>query len=349
MIFIEYRSIDTAEDKILRLEKLNSRLVNLLWVAVQISTEKKPATVNQIIVNGFSQLADIPRCSMFLLEPGVGLTEAAACGRIPGEVRWPCPAVTEMLSTALVNPNSRTATFCLTIPDFRCQQCPHRDCVIRVAVVCLFHSSTGETQGILCAFSTHCPDINRDTQMLLDLYSNQVGLTLENISLNQKLQEFAFVDPLTGLYNRRHFYERLQGELARSTRKNEKVSLLMIDVDDFKQYNDTFGHIAGDGVLRRLGAILKSTVRQMDVIVRYGGEEFTVILPETDLTGAVAAAEHIRYNIENAWFVNRKVTVSIGAASFPDQATDLNQLVEVSDRAMYAAKKAGKNQVATID
>lgn len=338
----------TAQDKIEHLETLNNRLMNLLWVTAQIATEQTPDTIYHIVVNGFSQLTGIEKCSMYLVEPGVGLYEVAASGRVADELFWPTTATTELLYDLVVDRNPGTGAFCLPVPDVDCSRYLRHRCP-RVVLVCPLKNSSGEVQGILCAFTTDDPYVSADYQLLLDLYVNQVSLTLENMQLNRKLREFAFIDPLTGLYNRRHFHERLRSELNRSGRKKEAVSLLMIDVDNFKQYNDNFGHIAGDRALKQLGALFKSSLRKMDVIVRYGGEEFTVILPETNLAKGLAVAEHLRSTVEGARFSGRRLTVSIGVAAFPDQATDVDELIDVSDRAMYTAKKLGRNQVSTIN
>lgn len=339
----------TAEDKIKHLEDLNNRLMNLLWVTAQIATEQTPDTIYHIVVNGFSQLTEINKCSMYLVEPGVGLYEVAATGRVADELFWPSPSTTELLYDIVMNHTPGTGAFCLPLPDADHSRHPQKECTIRVVLVCPLKSSTGEIQGILCGFTIDDPNVGSDYQLLLDLYVNQVSLTLENMQLNRKLREFAFIDPLTGLYNRRHFHERLRSEINRSGRKKEPVSLLMIDVDNFKHYNDDFGHIAGDRALKQLGALLKSSLRQMDIIVRYGGEEFTVILPETSLAKGLAVAENLRGTIEGGKFAGRRLTVSIGVAAFPDQATDVDQLIDTSDRAMYAAKKLGRNQVSTVN
>lgn len=330
---------ETTEEKIKRLEELNERLLNLFWFTTQIATEKTPDTIHQIVVNGLSLVTGIEKCSMYLVEPGIGPYEVAASGRVAEEVFWPTTSTIEQLYNLVVEHK----------PGIRMVYLPTDTGSPEAVLVCPLTNSNGEVQGILCGFTADGYKVADDYQLMLDLYINQVSLILDNIELNRKLREFAFIDPLTGLYNRRHFHKRLRGELNRAGRKNCPVALLMLDVDNFKQYNDNFGHIAGDRALKQLGRLLKISLREMDMIVRYGGEEFTVILPETGLAGALTVAEKLRSDIENTRFAGRHLTVSIGVAVYPDHAGDIHGLIEVSDRAMYVAKRLGRNRVSTIN
>ncbi|SFR09825.1 diguanylate cyclase [Desulfoscipio geothermicus] len=156
-------------------------------------------------------------------------------------------------------------------------------------------------------------------------------------------------DPLTGLYNRRYMESMLEKELLDAQRDNTPLSLVMLDVDYFKIYNDTNGHPAGDEVLASIGKILTDLLRQCDTIIRYGGEEFLVILPQTGPDGASQVAEKIRRSIEEFPFPHResqpggKVTVSLGVASFPDHSFNVAELVELADKALYRAKREGRN------
>jgi diguanylate cyclase (GGDEF)-like protein len=166
----------------------------------------------------------------------------------------------------------------------------------------------------------------------------------------QKLQEQAISDPLTGLYNRRYLSEFLPRELARSGRSETSVAAILIDLDHFKRVNDSFGHEAGDMVLMAVGSLLKGNVRGSDIASRYGGEEFALILPETDMDAAVRRAEDIRLEISGLELSHAgkslgKVTASFGIAMFPAHAQDTDALLRVADVALYAAKGAGRNRV----
>ncbi|MBL0216474.1 MAG: diguanylate cyclase [Myxococcales bacterium] len=174
--------------------------------------------------------------------------------------------------------------------------------------------------------------------------------THELAEANTRLAQLAVTDGLTGLYNHRHFHERLTLEVERSQRSGLPLSLLMLDVDHFKQFNDTFGHPAGDEVLRQLARVLADTRRANDVVARYGGEEFAVILVDTPKFTAAKVAERVRERIYGHDFSEAaprasKLSTSIGVATFPDDGADAEHLVRAADTALYAAKRAGRNRV----
>ena len=164
------------------------------------------------------------------------------------------------------------------------------------------------------------------------------------------LRELATHDGLTALYNHHTFYVLLGDELARAQRFNRPLSLLLLDIDHFKRVNDTHGHQAGDAVLKRLSELLGREARAIDRVCRYGGEEFTVILPETDLEAAAIIAERLRASVEAQPFdveagAPLRITVSIGVASWPLQGEGVDTLVAAADTALYAAKRSGRNRI----
>lgn len=174
--------------------------------------------------------------------------------------------------------------------------------------------------------------------------------THELAEANTRLAQLAVTDGLTGLYNHRHFHERLSLEVERSQRSGLPLSLLMLDVDHFKQFNDTFGHPAGDEVLRQLARVLADARRANDVVARYGGEEFAVILVDTPKFTAAKVAERVRERIHTHDFSEAapragKLSASIGVATFPDDGADAETLVRTADTALYAAKRSGRNRV----
>lgn len=177
-------------------------------------------------------------------------------------------------------------------------------------------------------------------------------LTRERIQMLGKLQKLAITDGLTKLYNSRYFYNQLDLEVDRSVRYHHTLSLLLLDIDHFKDYNDTYGHLEGDKVLIRIGEIIKACLRKMDTAYRYGGEEFTVILPETSGEEAVTVAERIRTGIENEIFspetgTKVKITISIGVTEYiPDER--ISALVERADKAMYVSKENGRNRISSL-
>ena len=166
---------------------------------------------------------------------------------------------------------------------------------------------------------------------------------------NARLAELAATDELTGVKNRRRFREDLELLFAQSERKGFPLSLIMLDIDHFKQYNDAFGHPAGDEVLRQVGATLRAIVRGHDVVARYGGEEFVVLLPATGANDSVEVAERLRNAIAGHDWPHRPVTASFGVATYEPGMTDPNALVDRADRALYLAKEAGRNRTTHFD
>jgi diguanylate cyclase (GGDEF)-like protein len=189
-------------------------------------------------------------------------------------------------------------------------------------------------------------------RMVAKLRQGRQELAAANEALrekNKQLEEVSITDSLTGLYNRSHLMDTLAGEVARSRRHNRAFTLLIMDIDHFKSYNDTYGHLAGDEALRRTGFLLKESIRSCDYAARYGGEEFMLILPETGAEDGVELAERIRNQIAEKEMGSDgnplKVTISIGVASFPKDGDDPHSLMKRADAALYEAKRRGRNRV----
>jgi diguanylate cyclase (GGDEF)-like protein len=192
--------------------------------------------------------------------------------------------------------------------------------------------------------------VTRENAVPLLNLASEAGLALEVVSIFDNMKIMAVTDGLTGLYNHREFYQSLRRELDRARRYRHTLTLLMIDVDDFKRFNDRFGHPAGDTALRKIGELLRKCARTTDIIARYGGEEFAVILPESTPGGALMVAERIKLEIAEHNFIPNAsdpvhLTVSIGIYSSESGDVSEDQMVSLADDASYSAKKAGKNQV----
>jgi diguanylate cyclase (GGDEF)-like protein len=180
--------------------------------------------------------------------------------------------------------------------------------------------------------------------------AEQMALALANLKLRETLRQQSIRDALTGLYNRRFLEESLDRELARLERKQQPLTVIMIDVDHFKNFNDTYGHEAGDVVLRDLGRVLRRQSRQSDIACRYGGEEFTLLLPETPLDTGRQRAESLREAVQELKLTHNgqplgEVTLSMGVATFPDHGADRENLLYAADMALYEAKRGGRNRV----
>jgi diguanylate cyclase (GGDEF)-like protein len=204
--------------------------------------------------------------------------------------------------------------------------------------------------GIIVAdnFITNEP-ITKDDIRMLTMLANQAGLAIENSRLFELTMERAHSDYLTSLWNHGYFQYLLQAEVEKARALKSKLSLVTIDIDNFKVYNDTMGHQEGDKILKDLARLLRNQSRKMDHVCRYGGEEFTIILPQTDQKEAYLIAERLRMDIQKYPFLNEKIfpnnqlTVSLGIATFPDNGLTSDELVTSSDKSLYRAKNQGKN------
>ncbi len=194
-------------------------------------------------------------------------------------------------------------------------------------------------------FDVELPDTRRQDELgAMERMFN--AMVREIRSLTKRLEEEATVDPLTQLKNRRSFQRILQEEAVRAKRYGHALTVAMLDLDGFKQFNDTHGHPAGDAVLKKVGEILQTHVRDVDEVGRYGGEEFIVLFPETNVSGAQHILERIRSEIQLAFRAGQPaLTISGGVVGFPDGIKDPEGLVEAADKLLYQAKRAGKNRI----
>ena len=199
---------------------------------------------------------------------------------------------------------------------------------------------------------------NEDDLKLLESIASHASVALDRTDFYMKsedLRKISITDSLTDLYNRRFFQERMVEEIERARRHSLSFSLIMLDIDNFKNYNDTYGHLAGDEALRLVSVAIKNSVRNIDRVARYGGEEFAVILPMTEIQDARDIAERIRSGVAGRYFPDEslrmavKLTVSIGIASFPQHAENMFDLIGNADKALYLAKVTGKNRVVLFD
>jgi len=183
----------------------------------------------------------------------------------------------------------------------------------------------------------------------LQSVSDICASAIQNARHFERVRQMAYMDGVTGIFNRRYFELRIAEEIARGSRHSLAFSVIMVDIDHFKQLNDDFGHLVGDEVLRQVSGILTQQLRKSDVLTRFGGEEFAIITPETDLESASAVADKLRRVIETWNFpgVKRAVTISAGVAEFPAQGANRHDLVKSADEALYAAKQSGRNRVVT--
>lgn len=209
----------------------------------------------------------------------------------------------------------------------------------------------GAPIGVLNAHKPKAVGFSEQEQRMFEAVAEHVAIAIENARAYQRTKELSNRDDLTGLYNRRYFFDRYEKEVERAKRYNRIFSLILMDLDHFKIYNDTNGHLAGDRALRAVADALKDNVRKVDILARYGGEEFVVILPETDKESAALVAEKLRASVEKlrlgADATHGPLTMTLGVSSFPLDSTDAIELLEMADKALYYGKAKGRNRVST--
>jgi len=210
----------------------------------------------------------------------------------------------------------------------------------------------GRLVGVMNIYRTRTNDFSPQEIRLAEAIGAQAGLAISNARLYAQTLEQSFTDALTGLPNRRALFQRLEQEWTRALRFGDELSLLMVDLDNFKVVNDTHGHLVGDAVLRGVGLVLHRNIRKVDLVARYGGEEFCIVLPRIGKGEATDAAEKLRRSTAQTPFAGPPggeplhITISLGVATYPQDATDVAALLERADAALYEAKRLGRDRVA---
>ncbi|MEW6279308.1 MAG: sensor domain-containing diguanylate cyclase [Candidatus Eremiobacterota bacterium] len=207
----------------------------------------------------------------------------------------------------------------------------------------------GKPLGVMLVSYHQSGRYSEEIFQLYTLLSNQVALAIRNVQLQLGMAALAITDSLSGLYTHGYFQDHLGKEITKGKYANQSVALMIMDMDFFKKVNDNYGHPQGDALLKQLGGVIKSVTRPVDTVCRYGGDEFTVTMPETNRISAVVVAERIRQAVEEYEFVLGSnivhITVSGGVAAFPEDAQTKKELLEKADQAMYEAKHKGRNKI----
>jgi diguanylate cyclase (GGDEF)-like protein len=216
-----------------------------------------------------------------------------------------------------------------------------------VSRMCISLVSFGQTLGVLVLDSAREKAFASGFEQTLESLADICATAILNAQHVERVRQLAYLDGLTGIFNRRFFEMRIIEEIDRANRFGAKLSILMLDIDQFKRLNDEFGHLLGDEVLRQVSSIFSDHLRKIDVVSRYGGEEFAILLPETSSQNAMQVAEKLRLFVEKREFpgVARPVTISAGTATFPDNGNTRDELVKAADAALYVAKQSGRNCV----
>jgi diguanylate cyclase (GGDEF)-like protein/PAS domain S-box-containing protein len=224
----------------------------------------------------------------------------------------------------------------------------------RYSYFCLPLLSLGESAGVLHFQTIDSEELSEPLILFGSMFADQVGLSIANLRLREALRNQSIRDPLTGLFNRRYLEETLEREVRRATRAQQTLGVLMLDLDHFKNFNDTYGHEAGDTVLRETAVLLTRSVRAEDIVCRFGGEEFVIILPTADLDAARARAERICSKLREVTVLHQgrsvgKITVSVGVAALPRHGVTPSLLLDAADGALYRAKREGRDRVVNAE
>jgi diguanylate cyclase (GGDEF)-like protein len=215
------------------------------------------------------------------------------------------------------------------------------------SLICIPLFTKSRKFGLVLIEHKYYNAFDEENLRLLEIIGQQVGIAMENAELYQQMQELATIDGLTGMYNRLYFQERLEKEFNNAQDGNYDLSLAIFDIDFFKRFNDTFGHLFGDKVLKSIAELVKGSLRNSDVLARFGGEEFIILFPRTNLNEAYEKVEALRAKISQLIvkdsLVTASVTVSFGIASFPECSGTETELLRFADDALYDAKNSGRN------
>lgn len=284
--------------------------------------------IGALVLEIIQKVIDVPACSLLVLDKEKAETLFAATAGL-GAI----PASVTRTVDALVDGDQGTVAF--------------EDGLFS----CLSVLEHGRMMVVFCAAAEQIENMRLEDRLVLQAVASELAVAVENSQLYKLTKRLSITDELTGLFNYRHLQQRLDDEFERARRYDRPLSLLMIDTDDFKAFNDSYGHVAGDRALADLGQVVKTTVREIDIPARYGGEEFAVILPETDAAGAFVVAEKLREAVANRRFCDNdgqrtvELTISLGLATFPVHADDREGLLRQADDALYQAKHLGRDRV----
>jgi diguanylate cyclase (GGDEF)-like protein len=216
-----------------------------------------------------------------------------------------------------------------------------------VSRTCIPLVSFGQTLGLLVLSSSRAGSFRVSDIQPLESVADICATAIQNAHYVERVKQLAYLDGLTGIFNRRFFELRIEEEMERARRFETGMAVIMVDIDQFKRLNDEFGHLLGDEVLRQVSSIFSQQLRKIDVVCRYGGEEFAILLSQTSLQHAMGVSEKLRRLVENWQFpgVPRPVTISAGTATYPDHGATRDEVVKAADAGLYAAKQAGRNCV----
>jgi diguanylate cyclase (GGDEF)-like protein len=342
-LFSTQASIALQNARLYSLEQQRARQLQAINAIAQQTTavlelEELLSRVCQLIQDAFR----VSHVSLFLREDHDLVLRAhhgTLTPRVPEGGRF--PATTEPWASILANSTTAMET------DLGVAPSSTKFFAESASRMCIPLVSFGQTLGII-ALDSATPDAFRDGDLQsLESVADICATAIQNAHYVERVKQLAYLDGLTGIFNRRFFELRIMEEIERARRYGTGMAVIMADIDQFKRLNDEFGHVLGDEVLRQVSSLFHQQLRKIDVVCRYGGEEFGILLTQTSAQHAMNIAEKLRKMVASWQFpgVPRTVTISAGAAAFPEHGTTRDALVRAADSALYAAKQAGRNRV----
>ncbi len=324
------------------LQRRNNEIALLNEMSRLLQASQSEEEVHRIIADLSKQLFPRTAGAFFFLNTARTLVSAAASwGELPPDEQIFAPD--ECWALRRGQPH-------LLSEDLAESRCLHLSEPLPAVSYCFPMQAEGETLGILHLQSQDEENLDEAKRQLVSTVVEQTTLALSNIKLREALREQSIRDPLTGLYNRRYMEEALKQHLSRVTRQLHPLGIIMIDIDRFKNFNDTYGHAAGDLLLRELGQLLQRHIRGEDVACRYGGEEFILIIPGISLEIAQQRAEYLRQEAKQLRLQDNGqsyegITLSLGVAFYPLHARKIDAVLRAADVALYRAKQEGRDRV----
>ncbi len=329
-------------------------ITNLGMVTSEVGEARESQELFQLILNRSTEIVKAEQASLMILDESTKKLVIKACKGMPEKILRTLRIGTgEGIAGKVMESGTP-----LLVTDIERDPKIHQKKKMRYktgSFICIPLTLQGRTIGVLNISDKVTGEIfNEDDLKIMKIFAAQATIALERTKLYNKSKEMEQVlitDHLTGLLNRRYFFERTTEEIVRAQRHSHPLSLMMIDVDDFKWYNDNNGHLAGDDALRSVAAVIRDTIRNIDFVARYGGEEFTVVLPQTSKREAVMIGERLRKEVETFYFPYEEnqplgnFTISMGLATYPEDARNIKELIEAADKALYRSKAAGKNRI----
>jgi diguanylate cyclase (GGDEF)-like protein/PAS domain S-box-containing protein len=327
------KALEIWRDRHLQLTKMNEFLQACLT-----TTEAKTALSSLL-----QPLFPNTHGAVYLLQNSKNLLEAIASWGIIDDEFWTLPEKEQHLADS-ITPNIDSRIDCHYVCSLIDRSITHQP------TLCIPMIARSQALGMLLLYFDSPEPIGELTQKLSETVAQNIAMSFASLELQERLRYESLRDPLTRLYNRRYLQDSLEKELNRAQRKQQFVGIIMIDIDHFKNFNDLYGHIVGDLVLKEVSNFLLSQIRQYDTACRYGGEELVIVMPDASIENTIVRAEEIRAGIKQLKLEHdrqqlKSITVSIGVSCFPDDGIKSEQLIQAADRALYQAKKQGRDRV----